>query len=138
MTSKRSDFVGLELDWFAVDSVGSVALMSSAGYGSIPDYVFTHFDAQQIIAQRLAALTGLPEGGDLVRIARALAAIGVFAYDWRHWDGPYWRMEDPSRPVHLDTLGFEAPLRDAFVRFPDLQFRTVAEFQPQTLLPCSA
>src|SRR5262245_38778142 len=78
MTTKRSDYLGMELDWFAVDSVGSVALMSSAGHGSIPDFVFDHFDAQQTIAQRFAALTGLPEGGDLIRFARALAAIGVF------------------------------------------------------------
>ena len=138
MTTKRSDFLGVELDWFAVDSVGAVALMSSAGHGSIPDFVFVHFDAQQTIAQRFAALTGLPEGGDLIRFARALSSVGVFAYDWRHWDGPYCRMEVPSNPAHLDTLGFDAPLRDAFVRFHDLQFRTLTEFQPQTLLPCSA
>ena len=138
MTTKRSDFLGIELDWFAVDSAGSVALMSSAGHGPIPDFVFDHFDAQQIIAQRFAALTGLPEGGDLIRFARALSVIGIFVYDWRHWDGPYRRIEVPSHPAHWNTLDFDPPLRDAFVRFPELEFSTLAEFQPQTLLPCSA
>jgi hypothetical protein len=138
VTTKRSDFLGVELDWFAVDSVGSVALMSSAGHGSVPDFVFDHFEAQQLIAQRLVALTGLPEGGDLIRFARALSTIGVFSYDWRHGGGPYRRMEAPSHLAHLDTLGFDASLRDAFVRFPELQFSALAEFQPQTLLPCAA
>ena len=123
MKTKRSDFLGVELDWFAVNSVGSVALMSSAGHGSVPDFVFDHFEAQQLIAQRLAALTGVSQGGDLIRSSRALSTIGVLTYNWRHWDGPYRRTEVPSQPAHLDTLGFRASLRDAFVRFPELQFQ---------------
>jgi hypothetical protein len=43
---KRSDFEGLEFDWFAVDSDRFVALMSSAGSGSIPDLVFERYEAR--------------------------------------------------------------------------------------------
>lgn len=119
---KRSDFLGLEFDWFAIDSVGSVAMISSAGYGSIPDAVFDNFDIQQAIADKFEKITGLPEGVDLIRIANALAKIGVFAYDWKHWKGPYRRIEQLATPTHIDTLGFDPSLKSAFVQLLNVRF----------------
>ena len=135
---KRSEFLGLEFDWFATDTVGAVALMSSAGYGSIPDFVFEHFDSQQAVAQRFAALSGLPEGSDLIRVAQALAILGIFTYDWQHWDGPYRRIALPARPANVSALGLEPQLLAALVHLPDLQFATLPDFEPQMLLPCTA
>lgn len=63
---KRSDFQGLEFDWFAVDSDGFVALMSSAGHGPIPDAVFERFDGQRHIEEFLGRLIGSRTADDCV------------------------------------------------------------------------
>ena len=117
---KRSDFTGTELDWFAVDRDGFLALMSSAGYGPIPDCVFERFDDQQRIEQYLARIVGqdlMKEDWD--RLLLSLSASGVFVYDWKHWHGPYRRLGIPSVPQHIDQLGFPADLRVALAVVPE-------------------
>ena len=70
--------MGTEFDWFAADSDGFVALMSSAGYGSIPDCVFEHFAQQQQIGEFFARLAGEPLMDDWTRMIQSLSAFGVF------------------------------------------------------------
>ncbi len=134
---KRSDFQGLEFDWFAVDADGFVALMSSAGYGPIPDGVFERFDGQRRIEEFLSGLIGSRTSDDLLRIQQSLSTAGVFTYDLKHWDGPYQRFAAPSQPRRFDELGIPADLRDAFVTVPEC-FCASAELRPETLLPCTS
>jgi hypothetical protein len=134
---KRSDFQGLEFDWFAVDSEGFIALMSSAGYGPIPDAVFERFDGQQRIEEFLSRLIGSQTSDDLLRIQQLLSTVGVFTYDWKHSDGPYQRFAAPPRPKRIVELGVPEDLRDAFVTIPERFFAT-AELRPDTCLPCAS
>ncbi|MGV3755076.1 MAG: hypothetical protein ACO1QS_06815 [Verrucomicrobiota bacterium] len=134
---KRSDYQGLEFDWFAVDSDGFIALMSSAGFGPIPDGVFERFDGQQNIEDFLSRHIGSRTSDDLLRIQRSLALAGVFTYDWKHWDGPYLRFAVPPQPKRFDELGITADLKDAFVSVPE-RFCASAELRPETYLPCTS
>jgi hypothetical protein len=125
---KRADFLGLEFDWFAIDSDGFIALISSAGYGPIPDLVFERFDEQRCIETYLSSLIGLGLSSDLLRVARTLSTAGVFSYDWEHWDGPYRRLGVPTRPIRFDKLGFSPELRIGFVELQD-HFSTAIELR---------
>ena len=133
---KRSDFMGTELDWFARDSDGFVALMSSAGYGPIPDSVFERFDQQRRIEEFLAGLAGQRLMADWDQMLLSLSASGVFVYDWKHWDGPYRRQGVPSVPQHIEQLGIPPELRDALVVVPE-RFSASAELRPELLLTCT-
>ena len=133
---KRPDFFGTEFDWFAVDSKGFVALMSSAGYGPIPDCVFEHFEGQRRIEEFFARLVGQPLTDDWDRMLLSLAASGVFIYDWQHWDGPYRRLGMPSVPQRLDELGIPAELRQALAVVPEC-FSANAVLRPELFLKCT-
>lgn len=133
----RSDYQGLEFDWFAVDSDGFIALMSSAGFGPIPDGVFERFDGQRNIEEILSRLIGSRTSDDLLRIQQSLSLAGVFTYDWKHWDGPYLRFAVPPQPKRFDELGITADLKDAFVSVPE-RFCASAALRPETYLPCTS
>ncbi len=133
----RSDYQGLEFDWFAVDSDGFIALMSSAGFGPIPDGVFERFDGQRNIEEFLSRLIGSRTSDDLLRIQQSLSLAGVFTYDWKHWDGPYLRFAVPPQPKRFDELGITADLKDAFVSVPE-RFCASAALRPETYLPCTS
>ena len=133
---KRLDFFGKEFDWFAADSDGFIALMSSAGYGPIPDQVFERFDEQHGIDEFLSSLIGQSVRDDWDRMILSLSASGIFVYDWKHWDGPYLRLGVPQVPQPIDELGVPPELRDAFAVVAE-RFSVSAELRPEVLLPCT-
>ena len=135
--NKRADFYGVEFDWFARDASGFVALMSSAGYGQIPDCVFEQFEQQRQIEERFNQLVGFSTSGDLIRVKSSLSKLGVFSYDWKHWRGPYRRLGFPLRPRRIDNLGFLPEMRDSFALLPK-HFWLAWRLRPETLLPCTS
>lgn len=132
---KRTDFLGTELDWFARDSEDFVALMSSAGYGPIPDCVFERFDQQRQIQEFLAGLAGQRRMAQWDQMFHSLPMAGVFVYDWRLWNGPYWRRGLPSVPRQLEQLGFPPELREA-LPFVPVRFSASAELRPEQIPSC--
>ena len=133
---QRSDFIGTELDWFAVDADGFVALLSSAGFGPIPDCVFERFEEQRRIEEFLARLAGQGLMADWKRMILALVATGVFVYDWQHWGGPYCRQGAPSVPRRWDELGIPDELRPSFAILPQC-FAASRTLRPELALPCT-
>lgn len=134
--NRRSDFLGVEFDWFAVDPDGFIAMLCSAGYGPIPDGVFERLDGQKAIGDFLRRLIGLRMDDDLLRSERLLASVGVFAYDWKHWEGPYQRSAVPKEPKRMAEVGIPEALRGAFQAYPE-RFSASAELRPETCLPCT-
>lgn len=128
--------MGKELDWVAADSDGLVALMSSAGYGPIPDCAFERFEQQRQIEEFLTGLVGQRLRDDWDRMLLSLSASGVFVYDWKHWDGPYRRLGVPSFPRHIDQLGIPAELRESLAVVPE-RFSASAELRPELSLACT-
>ena len=133
----RSDFEGVELDWFAVDAGGFVALMSSAGFGPIPDVVFERFEGQRRIEESFGGIIGTSPSADLCLVQQLLSLAGVFVFDWKHWDGPYQRIAVPPQPRRVDDFGFSQELREAFVAVPGC-FSTSVELRPELYLPCAS
>jgi hypothetical protein len=103
---------GTEFDWLAVDSVGCVALLSSAGYGPVPHNVAQQEDLVDAAVDEAEHLPTV--GAAIEMVARQptgdhsdwyqAAARGFYAYDWTVWDGPYERLAVPTRPVHAAEL----------------------------------
>lgn len=103
---------GIEFDWLAIDTLGSVALLSSAGYGAVPPIVIQHADRVDDAidtVNRLRAIgaatdiIGPQSGGDYSDWHQA-AARGLYAYDWNLWHGPYQRLASPTKPISIDEL----------------------------------
>jgi len=133
---KRSEFIGTELDWFAAGSDGFIALMSSAGYGPIPDRVFERFDAQRRIEEFLSSLIGQLLKNDWDRMILSLPASGIFVYDWKHWNGPYLRLGTPQVPHRMEELCVPPELRDGFAVVPEW-FSASADLRPELVLTCT-
>ena len=133
---KRSDFYGVEFEWFAADPDGYVAVMCSAGYGPIPDLVFQQLDKQRCIEDQAVKINGYSVNAEWENALLAFSVAGIFVYEWNHWKGPYKRLGIPQMPQRLDELGFLPELRSAFVAIPE-PFRNCEELRPELLLPCT-
>jgi hypothetical protein len=72
----------------------------------------------------------------LLRAHRSLASVGLFAYNWKYWDGPYQRSAIPKQPKRLAELGIPATFQGAFLAYPE-RFSTSEELHPETCLPCT-
>jgi hypothetical protein len=133
---KPSDING-EVDWFAIDSSGFIALMCSAGFGPVPDLVFQQWDRQRRIEEYLIKRSGYSPTGGWQRMIWTLSLTGVFFYDWKHWEGPYRRLGFPLLPRRVDRLGFPPELRDAFITVPK-HFFISRKLRPELLSPCTS
>src|SRR5215470_15055078 len=79
MPISRQEILGIvEFDWFAIDTVGEVALCSSAGFGEIPEIVLQQCSLADSPIQHLDRLIALmPEIGSLRADGRAWRLQGV-------------------------------------------------------------
>jgi hypothetical protein len=109
---------GIEFDWLAVDSQQQVALLSSAGYGPVPETVLRNVPLVDHALHAIAQLPAvgkttdvcLPSDGDYTYWLTA-GQRGLFAYDFRLWHGPYKRLAIPTAPIILEQL--PTPIRQA-------------------------
>jgi hypothetical protein len=121
----------LDLDWFALDSQGSVGHFTTGGCGALPrsaaasredlDLVRTYVLAcpettSAIINPNRSASIRLfasvkPEAAASLRPWTATAARGLYAYDFiddrRHRPRPYLLVARPELPLHADELPAE-------------------------------
>lgn len=111
----RSDFEGLEFDWFAMDQEGFIALMGSAGSGLIPDRVFDRYDEQCRLHDALRKYVGLRSTDDWTRFARLLSEAGIFVYDCKGTKPPYRQVATPARPLVGKELGIDQQLLESLV-----------------------
>jgi hypothetical protein len=87
-------FLGAELDWFAVDKLGSMALFATAGSGFVADSV----DEFRVMHETVANSIEYPNWGS-DQIWDDAAALGLYVFDWQMPNGPYLRAASPSKPV---------------------------------------
>jgi hypothetical protein len=102
---------GREFDWLGIDRHGRVAVFSNAGYGPLPETVnerLADVDAALERADELPAIgsaANIENSGDGdYSFWYSYSAKGFYAYDWRVWDGPYWRLSSPTVPISIDRL----------------------------------
>lgn len=104
----KKESMGGEFDWYACDASGNVALFSAAGYGEIPEVVFSasyeyamadaYFSLDQSSLRITPSAWGTPEA------FRKYSANGLFVYDWQPWSGPFKCREKPSSPLNIESI----------------------------------
>ncbi len=125
---------GLEYDWLGCDSVGCVALFSTAGAGYAPAEFLRDTDAHDAAIQALLALPVRTEARFFPEVAAGLvntwqlaAERGLFAYDSTPTGGPYRLVAAPLVPARTSEL----PLAVADVA---TRVRCRTEFGSQTVV----
>ncbi len=89
-------FLGGELDWFAVDETGAIALFATAGEGFVTDSVAEF----RVMHETIANSIEYPNWGTEA-IWEDAAALGLYVYDWMSPDGPYALVASPT--TEIDT-----------------------------------
>ena len=102
--------IGVEFDWLGTDASGRVAFFASAGYGAVPlaaasraSEVDTAIDTIGSWPTRGSFIDESDGHGDL-NMWFDVAARGFYAYDWKHWAGPYVRVASPTDPLDIGEL----------------------------------
>ncbi|MCP2263089.1 hypothetical protein ACFQHV_22150 [Promicromonospora thailandica] len=125
----RDDVVGREWDFLATDRDGSVALISSAGYGPIPEAVLSHGVAVETVVEGLR--TQLPVIGESLDCRQqdrsgdysdwfGASRRGLYTYDWHVYDGFYKQVSAPSAVLRAEGLTPEISRVAALLRLPVL------------------
>lgn len=101
-------FEGYEFDWFAQDTTGALALFSTAGWGEIPVEVIRHAEAHRAVIATIAQ-----PSSNTSDVWQDYAQVGLYVFDWQHWDGPY-------EQVAVPLVATPPSLREVILQLPDL------------------
>ena len=116
-TDERGPLWGIEWDFLAVDATGSVALLSSAGYGPIPARVLALSGRSSSALSREGPRCpsrrrsrGRSEGpeqpfGRLLRLVHDERARTLRRTTWRVHHGPYRLVSAPTVALEVSALG---------------------------------
>lgn len=147
----RSDYYGLDLNWYAIDSGGRVGQFT-AGYAPIPAAVFTDEALLQIAGaffERNAERTTSSLSDEAVRMRRldradfsislAEARTGVFVFGETGKQGAatYALEAIPAEPVLVHELPLEVRRAVSLVQFPAVSFPDVRVIEPGKFVPCA-
>lgn len=126
------DLAGLDIQWFAIDNCGHIAVFYTGGHAPLHSYLRTHrevvsqleeyFDMRPSIPGNVPRMSAdvrrhirygenmaLPDFSDALHFAQR----GLFAYDFSvvgdNWDS-YYRLYECTMPLLLDDV--DAPIRD--------------------------
>ena len=97
--SAFSEIQGIEFDWFAIDSLGQVATMATAGEGFVPESVLSSFTKHQEIAECIETKDWGSEA-----VWGSYANAGLFVYDWSLSHEMYVLKARPSTQISADLL----------------------------------
>ena len=123
----------LDFEWFAADTEGRVAFLTSGGFGPVPLAVFQSRPAYEAVR---ACLLGQPSGQPPESCWAAGARRGLYTYDWDARQGqpmprrPYRRQACPTVPILLIELPDAVRAWLERVRFTGLSFATSPELWP--------
>jgi hypothetical protein len=113
MALSPDDIVGLEFDWLAVDRTGSIALLCSGGWNSVPAEALLVASPGEPLISRSPVLAALPEvcgfrtegpGLGWCREWPALGRRGFYVYDSDQATGSYRCIIVPLAPVLASSL----------------------------------
>jgi hypothetical protein len=139
MGTRRSDFarsqiLGGEFDWLAVDSDGHIGMLSTAGGGRAPRAVLVDVDAHDAALEALMACPATTSARFFPQVReglendwRAAAERGVFAFDSDVYGSPYRLVAAPVRPIVLAGLPLATAKAAGRVRLGHLCFATVGQ-----------
>ena len=97
MSIYEEEIVGGEFDWFAMDLDGDIAIMSTAGEGSVPEEAVESYQKHNEVSESIET----PNWGSS-EVWSDYAALGLFVFDWQLPGGPYLRERSPENGLEED------------------------------------
>ncbi len=136
----KKESVGCEFDWYACDARGNVALFSTAGFGEIPEIVFSALYEYAMVDAYFSldrsSLKITPAAWGTREVFGKHSDNGLFVYDWQHWSGPYKCIEKPSFPLNIESIEkcVQQPLK--MLKFGGVDFSRQDQIYPQNWHEC--
>ncbi|HUS09353.1 MAG TPA: hypothetical protein VMZ30_02720 [Pyrinomonadaceae bacterium] len=138
-----------DYEWYATDTVGHVAVFTTAGIGPIPVSVLSARSLEDALAVavgkmlprgRATMLVSLPTPDDYIHFA----ACGFFAYDWqdvhrtKFKKNRYEMLSEPGKPIHVSELPeqFQSLLRST--TFANLSFANTRKIDVVGCFKCES
>lgn len=136
-----------DFEWFAIDSNGHIAYLTSAGFGAIPLVVFRSKPEYFNCANYFEVS---PEQSDYTlhqdvpyKVTSWINAAkrGLYGYDWDCGLGwyevgkPYRLFASPNQPLTFSELPLEIQEYLSAIRFKSVNFIEAAELFPETDFP---
>lgn len=118
----RNVLTGFEFDWFALDKNNNIALVSTAGYGSIPDAVLGEYLEYKKITESLDT----PNWGSK-DVWEDYADYGLFVFDWKLYNGPYIKITEPKKEISYTLKSKIVNIKDILKL--DIVFYSTNEFK---------
>ena len=87
-------FLGGELDWFAVDELGAIALFATDGQGFVPDCV----QEFRVMHETVSNSIEYPNWGSAA-IWDDAAVLGLYVFDWQVPAGRYVLAATPTNEI---------------------------------------
>lgn len=141
----REALRGLDVEWFAVDRRGCLAMLTS-GHGAIPKAVF---ESEERL-DRLSEFFGARPGGSEAKLAERLSVVGghesflaearrgLFSYSHSSYStlDPYELIALPLTPATVGVLPAEIQAMLHAFRFDYLEFATAERIHVQEHFDC--
>jgi hypothetical protein len=129
----RSDLIGSEFDWYAIDRDGFIAVFCSAGWGPVPEVVFDHLEGQKSIGSEIKISNVPVPDIEFKATSSLLSEKGIFGYNWLNTFGPYRSFSQPTQPKTFFELRLGKEAESALVKLPGVQFSGCLELQGKEL-----
>lgn len=128
MALDRDDIYGTEWDFLALDQGGSVALLSSGGFGPIPESVLrSGRSVEAVIWELEAALPVLGGSSDRRQVRPGdysdwfeMSRRGLYTYDCHGHSNLYEQVSAPSVALRVDDLAPDIAAAAGLLRLPVL------------------
>lgn len=134
----KDEILNGEFDWFASDNNGHIAHFSSGGTHIAPLSVKNNLDNQvrlEGLLKELPIVTkAIIKSKDHNNDWYSFAQKGIFSYDIKHWDGPYFLVAAPEKPIRLYSLPKEVQSLLKQVCIQTSEFRQLSEINVKDFL----
>ncbi len=129
-----------DFEWFAIDSQNLIAMLTTAGDGSILQNTFRDLDTHIKVRD---LFTNLPcignaeilENEGTVDDWRVMAERGLYGFDFRNWQrkGGYYLVARPEKTLHIEDIPMWAQEWLEGLRIENVSFET-SSFIKESLL----
>ena len=135
-----------DFEWYAVDRLGHIAVLTSAGFGGIPLLVFRdknkyfevaeYFKSLRVRGEHKIVDRGQFDHSSWINVARQ----GLFGYDWIEEAGqfvkgkPYNLITMPTTPLSVSDLPALVEKWISPIRF-ETEFQIATELHPESEFP---
>jgi hypothetical protein len=128
LLNRNHPYIGFEFDWIATDKNGDLAIISTAGFGPIPEVSLIWHDLLSEFPERIFKLPVIGSCRIIGEPGYCLdwknyAERGFYAYDWNDMKECYDLMGLPGMPIRIEDISDKTMADAALAVKLDLLFK---------------